>query len=126
MNLIKHSEMRLRESSGRGVVRGIYVTHGVSLKFVISNHGNWCLNKIFILAISARVPSYRVVEILGNTFQLTKVSIHFDIHQIWNLISFFLSELFCGAMENDEIGKYDQPINVLVTFTNPNISCRIM
>ena len=35
-------------------------------------------------------------------------------------------------MENDEIGKYDQPINVLITFTNPNsfleifISCHRM
>lgn len=63
------------------------MTHGVSLKFVIFNQQNRRLNKIFILAISARVLSYRVVEISGNTFQLTKVSIHFDIHQIWNVIS---------------------------------------
>lgn len=44
-----------------------------------------CLNKIFILTISARVLSYRVVETAANTFQLTKVSIHFDIHQICNV-----------------------------------------
>lgn len=62
------------------------------IKFsVILSHQNECLNKIFILAISARVLSYRVVETSANTFQLTKVSIHFDSHQICNVnVSFFL------------------------------------